>query len=184
MLPIVRGIAAGYPIPSPAYVDANVLVSYFVRRPNTPAAVGAIAETLAQDVEAVLSPLTITEFWWGILDALYNRARAGRGEPPQRLTAGELRRHHASLLAVNRAEIALIREQLRTWPRLRSVAFRPAGFRRWLSSFDGGIDAANLLPSDLAHLALAVRHARCLITADRGFARAALRTRTFTIIIV
>ena len=94
---IVRGLAPGRPVPSPVYLDANVLVSYFVRRTNSPAAVQAIAELLAQGVQTILSPLTISEFWWAIFDALYNHDRQSRGEPPQRLTPGEYRRHRAEL---------------------------------------------------------------------------------------
>jgi len=169
---IVRGLAPGRPVPSPVYLDANVLVSYFVRRTNTPAAVQAIAELLAQGVQTILSPLTISEFWWAIFDALYNHDRQSRGEPPQRLTPGEYRRHRAELHGRYRDQIALIRQQLQSWPGLRSVAFRTSGFRYWLTTMDDCVDRSDLLPSDAAHLALAARNARSFVTNDGGFARA------------
>lgn len=90
---IVRGISPGDPLPSPAYLDANVLVSYFVQRSNSPMAIRAVAEMLAQGVQTVLSPLTVAELWWGIFDAFYNRDRFNRGEALQRLTRAEYVRH-------------------------------------------------------------------------------------------
>ena len=185
-LAIVRGLAPGSAIPSPAYLDANVLVSYFVQRSNSRAAVQAIAEMLAQAVETILSPLTIAEFWWAIFDALYNRDRAGLGMPPQRPTPGEYRRQRANIQGRYRNEIALIRQQLRSWPRLRSIAPRISGFRYWLAAVDDCTDHSDLLPSDAAHLALASRYARALITNDAGFARAATSSpgRALTIFIV
>src|SRR5436190_1048751 len=140
---IVRGLAPGRPVPSPVYLDANVLVSYFVRRTNSPAAVQAIAELLAQGVQTILSPLTISEFWWAIFDALYNHDRQSRGEPPQRLTPGEYRRHRAELHGRYRDQIALIRQQLQSWPGLRGVAFRPSGFRDWLATMDDCVDRSD-----------------------------------------
>ena len=181
---IVRGVTPGRAIPSPAYLDASLLVSYFVQRSNTPSAIQAIAELLAQEVHVILSPITIAEFWWGVFDALYNRERATRGESPQRLTQGEYRRHHRALSDSYGAEIGLIRQQLRNWPNARGIAFRAAGFRQWLASFDREIEQTTLTPSDAVHLSLARRYARSLVTADRDFAAVPARRGAFEIIVV
>jgi predicted nucleic acid-binding protein len=163
---LVRGIAGGGQIPSPVYLDANVVVSYFVPRSNSAAAFVAIAEVPAQGLDTILSPLTIAEVWWGIFDALSNRDRAARGDVLQRLTTGEYRRHRQRLIDAHARELALVRRQLVTWPRLRTSSPRAAGLRRWMEQFDDCIDHNDLTPADAAHLALAGRYARSFVTND------------------
>jgi predicted nucleic acid-binding protein len=181
---IVRGIVPGRPIPSPAYPDANVLISYFVARTNSPAAIQAVAEMLAQGTETVFSALTLAEFWWGIFDALYNRDRAAGGDAPQRITPGEYRRQHRHVFDRHGREIAVIRDQLRSWPNLRGTALQARGVPQWLGRLDQCLGASGLLPSDAVHVSLAERHARCLITNDRAFADPSLPVSGLAIVVV
>jgi len=155
----------GFECPSPAYLDANFVISFsFEGHDLFESARELFGELLETGVTVVLTTLAVDEIWWGLFCEWYARDNDGR-----KPTASGVRRD-PDLLDPYRKEIESFTGDLLAWPGARFFGAMSADVRSLVRGALQHLVREGLRPRDAFHLALAQRaRARAFVTSDRDF---------------
>lgn len=160
LLPYVPGV----PIPSPAYVDANIIVAAKMRgHPLYAPSRRLLAGVLQQRGEIILSALVIDEVWWALLRGWYFEGHGVRLFNRD-VTPG------AQVITPYASRFRSLQRQLRLWPRLRLASPDVQASWEVISRSLEYMVTCHVTPRDAFHLAAAeVAGAASFLTADADF---------------
>jgi predicted nucleic acid-binding protein len=162
----------GTAIPSPAYLDANVLVGGLVRSHSLyPSAARMLGDLLAANTHILLSDVAVSESYWALTKIAY--CDLFRHRYSVQWNKSIFKRHHQQIFAQQGAKV----DALRGWISGLVSAGYPIDVVRstqpqWVGSIgQTGVfmNTFGLTTADALHLALAEVHAQAFITADRDY---------------
>jgi len=164
---VVKPFVKGRIFPSPAYLDANFIISTLDVTQSRPVhAHEAFAELLSQEVEILLSSLVMDEVWWGLLCDL--NEQAGRGRP----TSKKIRGDPEGMIGQHITALERAWNAIQQWPRVKWVPDIWIPSNEQVETAFQLMSEYNLGPRDSFHLYLAIEaSAGCFVTEDEDFDR-------------
>ncbi len=168
----------GLECPSPAYLDANFVISFsFEGHGLFESACELLGELLEARVTVVLTTLAVDEIWWGLFCEWYARDHDGR-KPTAKAV-----RQDPTLLDPYREELDSFTGDFLCWPQARFFGAMSADVPSLVRGALQHLMDEGLRPRDAFHLALAQRaHARAFVTSDPDFDNLALPGYDLTIV--
>lgn len=166
-----RVYTRGEIIPDPVYLDANILISYFVPERQKPSVLNIINDLLIQKAKIVLSWVDYHELIWGLLNHIYIRERQKR-EPQWKLsplTMRDFNQHKQWFLPIAEKELEIVPEVLKGWGNISIFPSTEFGWEISLRKLLETLFQHYLAPSDTAHLVMAMLYARSFVTEDPDF---------------
>lgn len=166
----------GIPIPSPVYLDANVLVGATITKHRLYAATAQfIAETLASRTRILVSLLTVQESLWAIARISY--FELANQPPGGHFTQGIYQRWHQRIFTSHGRRFAAISRMLNQWVEagvdVSVVPNTDAEFLTLTTRTPSYMETYAMVPADAAHLAVAELYASSFVTADSDFEQVA-----------
>lgn len=167
----------GDKLPSPVYLDSNVIAASFVQKDRRykPAS-QLLAELMADDAEVVISPLTVSESVWALAKMSYHELQ----NQPFHTTFHQqiFKRHCAAIFARYRARMNSVFEWIRSWRTAGvSITVFPTDMdmlQNISQTVSRHMEVFTIGSSDAFHLACAEQGARSLVTGDEDFRNADL----------
>lgn len=161
-------------VPSPVYVDANIIVGATVTKHALyKSAVRFLGETIASGTQILVSILTVEEALWAL--ARISFCDLMRQPANARFTQAIYNRHRDRIFQNYGDRMEAIPSMLRDWTTAGiPITVVPQGDEGFLASSElipRYMARFKLTPADAAHLALAEESARALATADGDFRR-------------
>jgi len=167
-----RAYTRGEIIPSPVYLDANILISYFVPERRKNSVLNIINDLLIQEAKIILSWVVYRELIWGLLEHIYVRERQKRepGWKASRLRIDDFEQHKHWLLPIAEKELKIVPEVLKGWGNISIFPSEQFGWEISLRKLLETLFRHYLAPSDTTHLVMAMLYAKSFVTEDPNFA--------------
>lgn len=167
---------SGLSVVSPVYLDSGVLIAALVRKdPRYQQASFLVADLLINQVEIVISILTLSETLWGLAKLSHQQLF---NQPPRTQFNPEIyRRHSEQIFQTHGSRMYMVHDTIRDWLDAGIVvSIIPANIAEMQHASQVSPDYMRkfqLASADAVHLALAQSHAKSFVTTDSEFQRAA-----------